>query len=110
VARGWAAGTDEATQNEIHGGVTYVKTAALEELAPGTGCYMNEADRLDPEYLKDFYGKSLENLRVVKEKYDPEGVLYCPTCVGSDEWCEDESGSCAPCPSLEILNKDGEVL
>lgn len=92
VARGWAPGTDAATQNLIQDDVTFMKVGAMRDIAPNTGSYMNEADRRDPQYLLDFYGKSLPKLRAVKRKYDPTSLFYCPTCVGSDGWREDETG------------------
>ncbi|KAL8805980.1 MAG: hypothetical protein Q9182_001637 [Xanthomendoza sp. 2 TL-2023] len=92
VARGWAPGSDEATRNAVYSDITNVKTRALKELAPGTGAYMNEADRFDPDYLQDFYGKHAKRLAAIKRKYDPLGLFYCPTCIGSDGWRSDETG------------------
>ena len=92
VARGWAAGTDAATQIAIHHDITYTKVGAMRAIAPNTGAYMNEADRLDPMYLQDFYGLNLPKLQATKAKYDPRSVLYCPTCVGSEQWHEDSTG------------------
>lgn len=92
VARQWATDADDKTIQAVHDDVTYQKVGALRTLAPNTGSYMNEADRLDPLYLQDFYGKSLPRLQVAKAKFDPLGVFYCPTCVGSDQWSEDRTG------------------
>jgi hypothetical protein len=57
---------------------------------------MNEADRFDPLFLQDFYGGSLAKLQAVKRKYDPLSLFYCPTCVGSDLWHEDNVGRLCP--------------
>lgn len=92
AATGWAPGADLATQAAVHKDITEVKVAAMRAIAPDTGCYMNEADRLDPSYLTDFYGAVLPKLQAAKEKYDPAGVFYCPTCVGSDAWRKDSQG------------------
>ncbi|KAJ8058227.1 hypothetical protein OCU04_012423 [Sclerotinia nivalis] len=67
VARGWTAGTNEAAVQEIKDDITYTKVGAMKKLAPHTGCYMNEADRSDPDYLQDFYGESLVKLKEVKK-------------------------------------------
>ncbi len=83
VARGWAPGTDQATVDAIRKDITMVKVQAMKYLAPDTGCYMNEADKYDPDFLEDFYGEYLGRLEDVKGKYDPEGVFCCKTCVGS---------------------------
>ncbi|KAF7913028.1 uncharacterized protein EAF01_002049 [Botrytis porri] len=92
VARGWTADTNEAIVQEVRDDITYTKIGAMKKLAPNTGCYMNEADRFDPDYLKDFYGKSLPKLEEVKKTYDGDDVFYYPTCVGSDKWVEDATG------------------
>lgn len=87
VARGWTADTPVTYIQSVQRDITYVKSAALKRLAPNTGCYMNEADRLDPDYIADFYGKvNYKALVEVKAKYDPTSLFYCPTCVGSEKW------------------------
>ncbi|KAL8734613.1 MAG: hypothetical protein Q9181_003147 [Wetmoreana brouardii] len=92
VARGWAPGADEATRNAVYSDITNVKVRAMKELAPDTGAYMNEGDRFDTEYLQDFYGQHATKLSAIKKKYDPSGVFYCPTCIGSDSWQQDSTG------------------
>ncbi|MCJ1353685.1 MAG: hypothetical protein MMC33_003672 [Icmadophila ericetorum] len=97
VARGWESpGTDAATITAIRDDITSVKVQAMKDLAPNTGCYMNEADRLDPEYEADFYGGHLARLEAIKEEYDSEGVFYCPTCIGSKNWIVEETGRLCP--------------
>ena len=56
VSRGWPVGANVTVQRAIQDDVTYNKLAAMRELAPQTGAYMNEADRLEPWYEEDFYG------------------------------------------------------
>ncbi|KAL8995205.1 MAG: hypothetical protein Q9188_006871 [Gyalolechia gomerana] len=92
VARGWAPGANEATRNAVYSDITNVKVRAMKDLAPDTGAYMNEADRFDPDYLADFYGRNVAKLSAIKRKYDPDGIFYCPTCIGSDQWQEDSTG------------------
>lgn len=92
VARGWAPDATAADIAAVHADITDVKTQAMKDLEPETGCYMNEADRLDPEYLKDFYGQHQSVLEGIKGKYDPHDLFYCPTCIGSEEWAENEVG------------------
>ena len=84
VARGWAPGSSTATIQAVYDDITYNKTRAMKELAPDTGCYMNEADRFDEEYLEDFYGGQRVRLEEIKRRRDPGGVFYCPTCIGSE--------------------------
>ena len=92
VARGWAPGTPESAKEVIRHDITYNKVQALKQLAPQTGVYMNEGDRLDPDFKVDFYGSNYNQLLAIKNKYDRASVFYCPTCVGSDEWGLDGSG------------------
>lgn len=92
VARGWAPGSSQATINSVFNDITYTKVAAMEAQAPETGAYMNEADRMDPNYELNFYGAHYPILSTIKAVRDPLGVFYCPTCVGSDEWAQDSTG------------------
>ncbi|KAI3331453.1 FAD-binding domain-containing protein [Xylariaceae sp. AK1471] len=68
------------------------KGAAMKKLAPGTGAYLNEADRNDPDYIEDFYGVNYPSHLAVKRKYDPGNQFYCPTCVGSEAFVERSDG------------------
>jgi hypothetical protein len=92
VARGWAPGTSASVKAAIHADITNVKTQAMKDIAPTTGCYMNEADRFDADYLEDYYGANVPKLQSLKAKYDSLTVFYCPTCIGSDQWEEDSTG------------------
>ncbi|KAK4993068.1 hypothetical protein LTR66_006116 [Elasticomyces elasticus] len=92
LGRTWTRDTPQAVVGEIHADITNVKVRAMKELAPNTGCYMNEADRLDPEWQRDFYRGHYAVLESIKRRYDPDDVFYCPTCVGSEDWVELESG------------------
>lgn len=92
VARGWAPGSSDATIRAVYEDITYNKTQAMKELAPDTGCYMNEADRFDSDYPQDFYGTHFGRLSLIKWQYDPQSVFYCPTCVGSEMWTVQSDG------------------
>lgn len=93
INRGWADGTDAATVQMIKNDVTFGKVGAMKKLTPGSGCYMNEADSNDPDYLEDFYGQHAGRLSAIKKKYDPESLFYCPTCIGSEFWAENSQGA-----------------
>ena len=92
VARGWAPGSSQATIDSVWNDITNTKVAAMQKQAPETGVYMNEADRLDPNYKVNFYGTHYSKLSSIKKDRDPSGIFYCPTCVGSDQWAEDSTG------------------
>ncbi|KAK4106594.1 FAD-binding domain-containing protein [Parathielavia hyrcaniae] len=72
--------------------ITHVKGAALKKLAPNTGGYMNEGDRHDPDYIQTFYGANYASHLAAKNKYDPQGVFYCPSCVGAEAFVERPDG------------------
>lgn len=88
VGRGWPAGASEEVKAYIRHDVTSVKGAAMKALAPNTGGYMNEGDRLDPEWRETFYGSGYAAHLRTKRRYDPFSLFYCPICVGSEEWVE----------------------
>ncbi|PSN61319.1 FAD-binding domain-containing protein [Corynespora cassiicola Philippines] len=52
----------------------------------GGGTYLNEAAVDEPNWQEDFYGEQYSRLLVVKNKYDPSGLFYAITAVGSAEW------------------------
>ncbi|KAJ5463258.1 FAD-bindingtype 2 [Penicillium sp. IBT 31633x] len=83
VARGWA---DDSTSQPIKDDITYNKGLAMSMLTPFLGSYLSEADRYDPLWAINFYGTNYLRLAVIKNKYDPTGLFYCPTCVGSPSW------------------------
>lgn len=66
----------------------------LKELTPNSGSYFNEGDAFDPNWRREFFGSAdrYESLRHVKTQVDPDGQLWCVSCVGSEAWMEDESG------------------
>ncbi|CAG8952068.1 hypothetical protein HYFRA_00000806 [Hymenoscyphus fraxineus] len=52
----------------------------------GGGSYLNEADIGEPDWQSAFYGENYPRLRELKDKWDPEGVFYATTAVGSEDW------------------------
>lgn len=65
---------------------------ALEAITPGGGAYLNEADFRQPGFQDVFYGDSYSALLAIKEKYDPEGLFYALTGVGSERWASRPDG------------------
>jgi hypothetical protein len=66
-------------------------TKALRDHAPDMGCYLNEADVLEPNHQQAFWGDNYATLVSIKRKYDPLGVLWCSICVDSEGWSVDHS-------------------
>jgi hypothetical protein len=59
---------------------------AWRETCPDSGAYMSESAILEPNFQQAFYGSNYDQLYSLKQKYDPFGVLYAPTAVGSEDW------------------------
>ena len=66
--------------------VTHVLAPALEELTPGGGAYLNEADLHQPNFQEVLYGSNYDKLKEIKKNYDPHHFFYGPTAVGSENW------------------------
>ncbi|KAI2624613.1 FAD-binding domain-containing protein [Hypomontagnella submonticulosa] len=56
------------------------------DASPGAGAYLNEADINEPNWQQAFYGSNYNYLYQLKQKYDPWGLLWAPTAVGSEDW------------------------
>jgi FAD/FMN-containing dehydrogenase len=62
----------------------------LQEL--GSGAYLSEADFRNPKWKEEFYGANWDKLNDIKRKWDPEGLFYALTAVGSQRWELDADG------------------
>lgn len=56
------------------------------DVSPGAGSYMSEGDINEPDFQQSFYGSCYPRLYALKQKYDPTGLFYAPTAVGSEDW------------------------
>lgn len=72
------------------------------DVSPGAGAYLSEADVTEPDFqqgicffeelmedvltFEAFFGTNYDRLYALKQKIDPEGLLYAPTAVGSENW------------------------
>ncbi|KAK7750864.1 hypothetical protein SLS62_007263 [Diatrype stigma] len=66
--------------------VTDVLEPIIQEVTPGGGAYLNEADINKPNWQESFYGANYPRLLSIKHKYDPEGLFWGKTAVGSEGW------------------------
>lgn len=64
----------------------------LRKLAPQSGAYLNEADFRQKDFQWVYYGQNYDRLKLVKGIYDPDGVFYAFTAVGSEEWEQRRDG------------------
>ncbi|RDW76897.1 isoamyl alcohol oxidase [Aspergillus mulundensis] len=87
VARGWLEELGPEFAAAVKTDITYNKYNAMRTWTPSMGGYLNEADRNNPWWREDLYGAdNYERLLRIKNKYDPDGIFYCPQCVGSSNW------------------------
>ncbi|KIK69142.1 hypothetical protein GYMLUDRAFT_35210 [Collybiopsis luxurians FD-317 M1] len=70
----------------------------LKRLSTGGGAYVNEADPFARDWKNAFYGKHYDRLLSIKDKWDPDQVLYAPIAVGGDRWEEMEDGRLCRAP------------
>ncbi|KLU83132.1 isoamyl alcohol oxidase [Magnaporthiopsis poae ATCC 64411] len=70
------------------------RVAALRELAPDMGAYVNEANPYEPDWQHAFWGANYARLRSIKRSVDPDDVLWCHPCVGNEDWKEVDGQLC----------------
>jgi hypothetical protein len=91
VSTSYPDGSPKHLAEEVRRDVS-AKTDVLRTLSPRTGAYFNEADAGEPEWQGSSFGEGYALLEIAKSKVDPQGVLWCRGCVGSEEWREGEGG------------------
>jgi len=89
---------DTASWDQQFAGTRSVTTLTnrLAKIAPETGAYLNEADAFDPNWKRNFYGVNYDRLLRVKDKWDPDQMLYGTTAVGGDRWVTVDGGRLCP--------------
>jgi FAD/FMN-containing dehydrogenase len=80
--------------------LTEVHMPAIEAASPGGGVYLNEMDPFyrNPDWKGQLFGENYEGLLQVKDKYDPQRVLWGNFSVASDEKVLDGSGRLCKLP------------
>ncbi|GAD93892.1 conserved hypothetical protein [Paecilomyces variotii No. 5] len=73
---------------QVWGRATNEKLKAMKDVTPGMGTYLNEADPYDPDWKEAWYGDRYDELKLTKNKYDPDNIFWCWRCVGSEGWDE----------------------
>ncbi|OMP84254.1 6-hydroxy-D-nicotine oxidase [Diplodia seriata] len=90
----WDFAAEEAVNRERERKLNEVVVPRLTELTPGSGTYLNEASYLNPNWKEDYYGANYERLSKIKRTWDPNGLFYGPTVVGSDALVERDGRLC----------------
>lgn len=74
--------------------LTHTYLPALHELAPDTGTYINEANPDEASLAEAAWGDNYPRLLNIKRQYDPQGVFWCASCVGGEDWKLDDGKVC----------------
>lgn len=56
------------------------------DITPGSGSYLNEADRLEPDWQQSFWGNKYARLLEIKKELDPRDIFWAHNAVGSEGW------------------------
>ncbi|RAK94981.1 FAD-dependent oxidoreductase [Aspergillus ibericus CBS 121593] len=82
----WASNTSDATILQDMKYFTYDILGEWRRTCPEAGAYMSEADVMEPNFQRAFYGSYYDRLYALKQRYDPTGLFYSPTAVSSENW------------------------
>ncbi len=52
----------------------------------------SQADYQDPDFKQALWGPNYDKLLAIKDKWDPDQILYGSINVGGDRWKETEEG------------------
>jgi hypothetical protein len=88
VGTGWQDGTN-FTQIQADRQHLIQDMKIIEGIAPDSGAYLNEASRYEFDWKKSFFGSHFDQLRAIKQKYDPESLFLVYEGVGSEDWDAD---------------------
>jgi FAD/FMN-containing dehydrogenase len=63
--------------------------AELRRIVPNAGSYVSESNFFNRDWQADYWGVNYSKLRLIKKKYDPDGLFFVHHGVGSEEWSAD---------------------
>ncbi|SPO06099.1 related to isoamyl alcohol oxidase [Cephalotrichum gorgonifer] len=79
-------GASIAEKADLQNILTNVQDEALRQAGPNGCAYVNEADPLQENWQGHFWGDLYPDLKALKKKWDPEGLLYAVSTPGTEEW------------------------
>ncbi|KAI2465659.1 hypothetical protein F4781DRAFT_408479 [Annulohypoxylon bovei var. microspora] len=82
----WNTTNSEADIKAASDRLTFGWMQRWRDASPGAGAYMSEADYIEPNFSQAFFGSNYARLYRIKQLYDPFGVFYAHTAVGSEDW------------------------
>jgi hypothetical protein len=79
------------------------------DITPGSGSYVNEGDRMEPNWQQAFWGDKYTKLLGIKRKYDAKNVLWAINAVGSEDQTV-ETADGLPHENGKLCKVDGTVV
>ncbi|TKX25952.1 FAD-binding domain-containing protein 8 [Elsinoe australis] len=85
---------DTVAVKAAHQRIVDVITPVVDPLSVNSGAYLNEANYLEPNPKKTFWGGELryKALLAIKKKYDPTNVFWCNPCIGYEAFYQGDDG------------------
>ncbi|KAH7338101.1 hypothetical protein B0J17DRAFT_706531 [Rhizoctonia solani] len=81
----WAVNATSEEIRRLQANVTNVVQEFDKLTGLGSAAYFNEADPLEPQWRKSFFGSHYDRLLEIKQQVDPKGLFTCNRCVGWDQ-------------------------
>ncbi|KAL4935290.1 hypothetical protein BDV06DRAFT_234474 [Aspergillus oleicola] len=81
--------SDNSTVEEIKTArdeFTYKHMQRWRDVSPGSGAYLGESDRMEPDFQQALYGSNYDRLLKLKRDLDPWDLFWAKTAVGSERW------------------------
>ena len=82
----WPLYAPAEQQMAIRHNFTHGRMQRWRDISPGSGAYLSESDRMEPNFQWSFYGSYYPKLLALKQKFDAKNVFWAATAVGSEFW------------------------
>ncbi|KAH9206006.1 FAD binding domain-containing protein [Leptodontidium sp. 2 PMI_412] len=82
------ANATKAEKAEAKNILTNTIGTKLTSASPRGGAYVNEGDLNEPNWQTSYWGSNYARLLRIRQTWDPRGVFYASTTVGTEKWVE----------------------
>ncbi|CAI6342256.1 unnamed protein product [Periconia digitata] len=86
MSRSWDAKSSVTDILTARKSFTTVAMQKWRDITAGSGSYLNEADRMEPNWQQSFFGDKYTKLLSIKQDRDPKNVFWAVNSVGSEGW------------------------
>ena len=105
----WPMYAPAEQQMAIRHNFTHGRMQRWRDISPGSGAYLSESDRMEPNFQWSFYGSYYPKLLALKQKFDAKNVFWAATAVGS-EFFQVESVDSLPNENGPLCRKEEPSL